>query len=188
MIVKAPKEKKALARQAAPVAAAPVAAAPVPGAGPAVAPPPLQPGSIVQLFGKLIDPTGQAAAGVGITLGFLIQQSHVANTVSDTNGIFVLTLVASSIPSFMLADDAHVLYLSVNAKRVALKTQIGPLDLNSLFSPSPSSLGGIYGPIYIVTEHPAPAGTGSVAPRARLLGDNATLLEAFKRAPGIFTR
>jgi hypothetical protein len=29
--------------------------------------------SIIQLFGKLVDPSGQPAAGVGISLGFKLQ-------------------------------------------------------------------------------------------------------------------
>jgi hypothetical protein len=146
-------------------------------------------GSIIQLFGKLVDPSGQPAAGVGVALGFKQLKVNIANTVSDSNGAFVLTYLSTSVPSSLQADDVPVLYLSVNSNPVVLVTTTGSLDLSALAPTSGStSPATIYGPIHIVTENAAPAAQKNVAPRARLLGDNATLLAAFKRAPGIFTR
>src|SRR5215469_10716723 len=140
--------------------------------------------SIIQLFGKLVDPSGQPAAGVGISLGFKLQKTNIANTVSDSNGAFVLTYLSTSV-SALTEGDAPVLFLSVNANPVALVTANGTLDLNALGSPGSTR---IYGPIHIVTEKSPPPGLKSVAPRARLLGGSATMLEVLKRAPGIFTR
>ena len=154
------------------------------------APPATPLGAIIQLFGRLVDPSGQPAAGVGITLGFKLQKLSIASTVSDSNGAFVLTYLLTSVPptSSLQSGDAPVLFLSVNSKPVALVTANGTLDLSTLAAAAGSGPATIYGPIHIVTENPAPAGQKNVAPRARLLGGNATMLAAFKRAPGIFTR
>lgn len=156
----------------------------------AVAPTPPVAGDIVQLFGRMVDTTGQPAAGVGVTLGYQLQKLNIASTVSDSNGAFVLTYISTSIPpASSLGDgDAPVLFLSVNKNPVLLIKATGTLDLSSLGGAAGSGPASIYGPIHIVTENPAPAGQKNVAPRARLLGDNSMMLAAFKRAPGIFTR
>jgi hypothetical protein len=161
----------------APVASAPQSTAPSS---------PLPQGALVQLFGKLIDPNGQAAAGVGVVLSFAISNLHVATTVSDSNGVFVLTYIASALPISPdpSVPDNPVLHLSVNKNAVKLVTSSGPASLSALVKGQVS----IYGPIYIVTEQPAPSGLSALAPRARLMADNETLLAAIKRAPGLFTR
>jgi hypothetical protein len=153
-------------------------------------PAPSKPARIVQLFGRMVDRSGQPAAGVGITLGFKLRKLSIAGTVSDSNGAFVLTYLSTAVPPLAKLDrgDAPVFFLSVNKNPVTLVTVDGQLDLSSLGSSAKPGHASIYGPIHLVTENGSPADHTNVAPRARLLGGSETMLAAFKRAPGIFTR
>src|SRR5262245_35848734 len=122
--------------------------------------------AVLQLYGRLIDRTGQPAAGVGATLvASSVKGSRTLGaTVSDSNGGFFLPFAW---PSNGLRDFA--LELSSNAKPVKLENLEGVPENKHLV-----------GPVTVVVEHAPPVGRTVAAPRHPMAVPQEELTEAWK--------
>jgi hypothetical protein len=134
---------------------------------------------LIHIYGQLVDRTGRPAAGLGLELN-ADKGITLGVTASDGNGAFVLTLRAALVKSVAgnvagnIGDRMFHLLINGNAK---------PLAVTGLVGLKP----GVHGPVQIVVANAPPNGTG-VAPVPTLLGDDEELLNAFKRAPWLFTK
>ncbi|MBI5096158.1 MAG: hypothetical protein HZB32_00650 [Nitrospirae bacterium] len=127
------------------------------------------------MYGQIVDPSGQPAPAVGMGILRESDGAVLANTVSDSNGAFVL---AFSIPPALAGGSQqglYKLYLSVNKRPILLP------DLHEIGE-------GLYGPHTFIAERRPPKDMAGVAPRIRLIGKEDEILTAFKKVPHLFAR
>src|SRR5436190_2666869 len=124
---------------------------------------------LVQLYGRVVDSSGQPVPAVGLALVRDADNAAFGSGVSDSNGAFVLT-VSTPIP--------------VGAA-VSLRTSAAsqPVQLPDL-----SKAAGLVGPITLVVDHKPATPSSGVAPKPVLLGTREEILDAVVRAPGLFGR
>ncbi len=125
---------------------------------------------LARMYGELVDPSGQPAAGVGMVITRQTDGACLANTVSDSNGAFVLVF---HIPEAASTEDGeYQLQLSVNKSPIMLP------DLHDFSE-------GLKGPYKFVTERRPSKEIEGVAPRLNLIGTEEEILTAFKSAPDL---
>jgi hypothetical protein len=139
---------------------------------------------MVRMYGKLIDPTGQPAAGIGIVIIHKTEKvkktdkaektdkvkTTLSSTVSDSNGAFFITFARP-----LEKSGGYEVQLSVNEKPIPLA------DLGELQDK-------LYGPLTLVVERQPPEGMTAVASRAQFLMSEEEQISAYKKAPGLFTK
>jgi hypothetical protein len=121
----------------------------------------------VELFGELIDHSGQPAAGIGLVAMRESNGEVLGNTVSDSNGAFVVR-VARSVDG----DDTIVLRSSTGET----------MELPEL----PEATRGLVGPLTYVVDAATDGSDGRVAPPVRLLASEVDTIAALKKTPHLF--
>jgi hypothetical protein len=123
---------------------------------------------VVRVYGQVVDRKGQPAPGVGLVAMRDGRDEPLANTVTDSNGGFMLPLPADE-------DSGHKyqLYISVKDKAIPIK------GLDKVRKK-------VVGPLTIVVAH-APSHS-AVAPKLQLIADEEDIIDAFKNARQLFSR
>jgi len=172
----------------------------------------IQEHALAQLYGQLIDRAGQPVPGVGLVIVRTKDKvkAALANTVSDSNGAFVLTLTVSTTSGNRssrndattsretstgtgIATSSTTLTHrndTASAGRDDAKYEL-QLSVNDPPIPLPNveMLGaGLHGPYTLVVRHRPPKGKVGVASRPILLASEAEICAAFKKSPGLFSR
>ena len=142
----------------------------------------------IQMYGKLVDRSGQPASGIGIVLMQTIKETKIAlgSTVSDSNGAFILAIA----PSVSDPSAKYELQLSVNNKPIPLPglTGTGSSPGPETHLPTPFVGKGLFGPFTFVVERLLAKDITGVVPKPLLLASEDEILGVIKKAPGLFTR